>query len=43
MVFAQQHSMCYSVPHEESRKLVFGHLANFLQNQMSYEYMHMRT
>ena len=33
----------YSVPHEESRKLVFGHLANFLQNQMSYEHMHVPT
>ena len=36
-------SVFYSVPHEESRKLVFGHLVNFLQNQMSYEHMHVPT
>ena len=27
----------YSVPHEESRKLVFGHLDHSIQNQVSYE------
>ena len=27
---------CYSVPHEESRKMFFVHFASFLQNQMSY-------
>ena len=27
----------YSVPHEESRKLVFGHFDHSIQNQVSYE------